>query len=327
MKKLMLVISFFSIILMNNFSSIDVVEAEGIETKEENCFFSNSSIVRIINNYNVFKGNGFVYSQDERYNYIVTSSNILSRSSNYKVIYEDGNIVEAILIGSETQNQVALFRTKKNKNSQKVCKGNSNYISKGQLNYVYGYYDNNNSFSLQTYLSNVGVLYSNNNYKRIYKSLIQIQSNDYLMGSGVFDELGRLVGVITNLSEKMLDGTYMIDSNKLYKIADNIIKTGNYKVNYIKYELEDYSLLGNIAKNKYGVNQNVSKGVVVTNFSFLRYIFGGLNKGMVIVAVNGVEISNGYELDKQLIRYKKGSNICLKVIKNNGKEAFYHVKV
>ena len=67
--------------------------------------------------------------------------------------------------------------------------------------------------------------------------------------------------------------------------------------------------------------------VVITTFKPFNYLFGGLNQGMVIVAVNGVEIKNKYELDKQLARYKKGDNVCLKVIKKDGKKAFYHVEV
>ena len=44
-----------------------------------------------------------------------------------------------------------------------------------------------------------------------------------------------------------------------------------------------------------------------------------------------IEISKGcknkYELDKQLTRYEKNDNVCLKVIKKNGKIASYHVSV
>ena len=70
-----------------------------------------------------------------------------------------------------------------------------------------------------------------------------------------------------------------------------------------------------------------SSGVVVTTFKPWNYVFGGLNQGMVIVAVNGVEVNNIYELDKQLTRYDKNDNVCLKVIKKNGKIDFYYSKV
>ena len=77
----------------------------------------------------------------------------------------------------------------------------------------------------------------------------------------------------------------------------------------------------------YGVNKNVEFGVVITTFKPFNYLFGGLNQGFVIVAVNGVEVKNKYELDSQLARYEKKDNVCLKVIKKDGKTSFYHVKV
>jgi len=75
------------------------------------------------------------------------------------------------------------------------------------------------------------------------------------------------------------------------------------------------------------VNKNVSYGVVITTFKPFNYVFGGLNQGMVIQAVNSVVVKNSYELDNQLSRYKKGDTVCLSVIKKNGKTAYYYVKV
>ena len=48
---------------------------------------------------------------------------------------------------------------------------------------------------------------------------------------------------------------------------------------------------------------------------------------MTIVEINGVKIKNGYELDKQLARYNKKDSVCLKVIKKNGKIAYYYVEI
>ena len=53
-----------------------------------------------------------------------------------------------------------------------------------------------------------------------------------------FDELDRFVGMINGFNEKMQGIVYMVDSNKVFKVADSIVKTGNYEVNYIKYSLE-----------------------------------------------------------------------------------------
>ena len=157
--------------------------------------------------------------------------------------------------------------------------------------------------------------------------MIDIDGDEKLKGTGIYDELNRLIGMITDYDKSFEGSSYIVESNKILKIADSIVKTGKYRINYIKYNLEDYSRLSSSLKKSYGVNKSVKQGVVITTFKPLNYLFGGLNQGMVIVAVNGVNINNKYELDAQLSRYEKEDNVCLKVIKKNGKEAFYHIEI
>jgi len=99
----------------------------------------------------------------------------------------------------------------------------------------------------------------------------------------------------------------------------SIVKVGgkNYTANELYESMKDY----------YSVSGNANRGVVVTTFSPFKFLFGGLNQGMVIVAVNGVGINSMYELDKQFSRYEKGDSVCLKVIKKNGKESFFYVEL
>ena len=326
MKKLLLVFSFIIPLL---FSSTSIVQTKAQELKEENikCDNPSDSIVRIINNYEVFKSNGFVYKSDDKYTYIITSSDIVNNISNYKVIYQNQSVKKATIVGYDSNNQVAILKTEKEQNIKPVCFANSDYLYKGQQNYAYGYLNMGSEFYIKTNLSQIGQLYSKSGYVNVYKNIVEMQGNNIFKGVSVFDELNRLIGMITSFDDGFDKGSYMTESNKLLKIADSIVKTGKYEVNYIKYSLVDYNGLGSFFKESYGVSNKVESGVVITTFKPLKYIFGGLNQGMTIVAVNGIKVTNGYELDKQLSRYEKKDSVCLKVIKKNGKEAFYHVKV
>lgn len=325
MKKLVLIISVI-LPLLFSFIPVNIASATNdIEVNEE-CSSFEDSTVRIVNNYNVFVANGFVYKVENNYNYIVTSSKILNNVNSFRVIYNDNSYSNITLIGYDSSNEVAVFKGQKN-GAKGVCIGNSNYLYKGQKHYLYGYFNNKDNFVREAYLSSIGEAYYISKYVNVYRSFLQIDGNNRLNGVGVFDKLGKLVGMITGYDDELIGSSYMIDSNKLVKIVDSIVKTGNYNINYIKYNLVDYSRLSSRLKDSYGVSYVAKSGAVVVTFKPLKFVFGGLNQGMVIVAVNGVEINSTYELDKQLSRYEKKSKVCLKVIKKNGKEAFYYVKV
>jgi len=326
MKKIILL---FSLIVPLFFNSTSIIGSEGMEFEQEDSMCDNpqNSTVRIINNYDFLKSNGIVYKVDNLYSYIITTSDIINKNNNFKVIYNNGKIKEAKVLGYDKNNQVSVLKAEKEKDVNPVCFANSDYIYKGQLNYVYGYSNTSTQLYLKTALSQVGALYSNSKYMNIYKSIVDIQGSEKLKGVGVFDELNRLIGMITGFDSDLVGGSYITESNRLLKIADSIVKTGKYNVNYIKYSLVDYSGLGPAMKKNYDVSSKANSGVVIATFKPFNYLFGGLNQGMVIVAVNGIEIKNMYELDKQLARYEKNDNVCLKVIKKNGKIAFYHVKV
>lgn len=324
MKKLFLVIS---LLLPMLFSHVKVSNVKAENEIVNNGCDSDNSIVRIVDNYNAYKGNGFVYKVDNNYSYVVTTSKIVSDVNSYGVIYADSLYEKAILLGVDSYNEVAVFRTAKTNDVKGVCKYNSNYLYKGQLHYLKGYLDLETSFFSRANLSQIGDLYYSKNYVNVFKSALQVDSGTMLNGVPVFDELNRLVGMVNGFDSNMQGIVYMVESNKLFKIADSIVKTGNYKVNYIKYSLVDYGSLSSSLKESYGVSSKVISGVVITTFRPLKYIFGGLNQGMTIIEVNGVEINSIYEFDKQLSRYEKKDNVCLKVIKKNGKEAFYYVEI
>lgn len=327
MKKLLLVISLLIPFL---YSPVNV----DVKAQENDNFFSSeqcsefkNSVVKIVNNYDVFSGNGFVYKTDDDYMYIVTTSKILNRTSSFRVIYYDNEYRDAVLLGYDANNEIAVFKTDKVENVTGVCFADSNYSYVGQTNYLYGYSNKENDFFMKTYLNKKGYLHSTNNYINVYKNIIQLKGNDVFSGVGVFDKYNRLVGMISGYNDDLLGHSFVVESNKVIKIVDSIVKTGNYNINYIKYRLVDYGNLSISLKKSYRVSDKVDSGVVVVTFKPLKYIFGGLNQGMVIVAVNGVDVKNGYELDKQLMRYDKNSKLCFKVIKSNGKQDVYYLKV
>lgn len=295
--------------------------------ENEVCTNQDESKILVMDLNQDFKSNGFVYKEDSEYLYIITTSDVYHNTKSFDVLFYNGDIQKADVIGYDSYNQIMVLKTEKNENVSPVCFANTDHIYKGQLVYSYGYYGEYNSFILKGIINQIGYKFSKEGYKNIFRDIVQINYDSNIKGSGVFDEIGRLIGMITGFDQKLEGSSFMVETNKIIKVADSIIKCGKYSLNYIEYSLEDYSSLKTELKESYEINDAVNDGVVVTTFRPLKYVFGGLNQGMVIVAVNGVAINNLYELDKQLTRYEKDDNVCLKVIKKNGKTGFYYVKI
>ena len=137
MKKLLLVIS---LLLPFLFSHVEASNVRANDAIIEECDSSNS-IVRIVDNYNSFKGNGFVYKVDNKYSYIVSAYNIISEVNSYGVVFKNNSYKKATLLGFDSYNDVVIFRVDKEEGIGSVCKANSNYLQKGQLNYLKGYLD------------------------------------------------------------------------------------------------------------------------------------------------------------------------------------------
>ena len=192
-------------------------------------------------------------------------------------------------------------------------------LDKGEKIILSGYTGVSEKNEITSFISSVGVLFSKKDYVRVYKDSIGITYDSVYDGSAIFNVSGYLVGMFNGSREKMIGKSYSINSNKLIKSADSIIKYGKYESNYIKYTLEDYSSLSVDLKESYDVSDSASYGVVITTFKVFNFLFGKLNQGMVIVEVNGVKIENTYDLDVELIRYNKKDKNCFKVIKTNGK--------
>lgn len=321
MKRLFLVISFCFLVFSNFFNILRIENSNN----EEGCDSSYNTSVRLVDKNNVFVGNGVVYNEDSNYTYIVTSTNFVKDS--YGVIFFNNLSFKSSLVGIDEVNGIAVLKTEKVDYVDKVCLANTNYISKGDISYLDGYLDKNIEYFSVSYLSSIGSLFSSRNNVNVYKNVLSHGHVSNLLGIGVYDYYGRLVGIVSNQSEEKYNEMYFVETNRLIKIVDSIVKTGIYQVNYIKYNIVDYSSLNNDLKKNYGVSEKVNRGVVVASFKPLKYVFGGLNQGMTIVAVNGVDVDNSYELDKQLLRYKKGSKVCLKVIKKNGLTSYYVVKI
>lgn len=326
MIRLQLVISIILSSIFGFFGTkTSVIIENNIDNKE--CAKNDENMVQIFNGYNLFLSNGIIYKKDDKYTYIISTYKNISKNKNYTIIYNNEKITNVVMLGYDEYNDISVFRTDSTINIKDICLANSDFLHIGQINYLYGYKENNKLLYMQSYVSRIDDLHEKKDYVFVYKNVLDTTISEDISGIGVFDSLGRLTGIVNGAYNDISNLKLMTSVNKIEKIVNSIVKNGNYTPNYIKYSMLDVLSLNKEERQKYDVSNKAKSGVLITSLKPFRYIFGGLNQGMVITQVNGVDVESCAQLDKELSRYDKGSYVSLKVIKKNGKTAVYKEKI
>ena len=317
MKKIALMFSVLVTFLFS-FSSHNI-ETNRIKTtllsNSNDCNNLYEGIVNITTKNNLISVSGFIIQVQDNNIYIATSYRNYKEMFNYEVIFNDYSRYKATVVGVSEEDEVLILKVSVAHNkycSVKLSK--SEFIDKGERVDIVGSY----KYDIVRADASINIIGLCKNckeetYKNYFFTLLSADIDNYFIGSGVFDKSGQLLGMITNKVKGYSFGVSMLDVNKLYSITYNIINYGKYNKNYIKYNLLDVNSLTNEEKYLYSLDEELTNGVLVSSIHYLNYIFGGLNQGMVILSVNGVEVNNRYELDNKLSKYEDNSYVYFKV--------------
>jgi len=286
------------------------------------------SIVNITTTNNLINVSGFVVTGRDNYVFIVTSYLNYNRGYNYEVIFSNYTRLKATVIGIAKEDQIMILSVQTPNNYCRVNYSRSELIDKGEEVEILGAHNYKPAMAMAN-VSEVGVCANCNEetYKKYYYSLLSVDIDDYLIGAGVFDKRGQLLGIITSRNEKYNMGVTMLDVNKLVIVSYQLINNGTYDKNYIKYNLLNVNSLTNHEKYLYSLDEELTKGVLVSSIHYFNYFIGGLNQGMVIYKVNGIDVENCYEFDNELAKYEKGTYVYLSVKTITNKDKVYRVKV
>lgn len=332
MKKIVLMFNLFATLLfsfsfpLNDYSKNNKISATLMNDKE--CK-TNDSVVTITTANNLISVSGVIIDEDENYVYIATSYANYNQAYHYEIVLNDYTRAKAFVVGYTKEDEVLLLKSKVDKYS--YCVAN---ISKSEYIDLYEFVDIRGKANYKDAVANgevtlVGVCRNcqEETYRNYYYTLITGEVDNYLIGAGVFDKTGGLLGIVLGREDKFKLGIRMLDITKLYSICYNLINYGKYEKNYIKYNLLDVNSLTNYQKYLYSLDEGVTRGVLVGSIHYLNYIIGGLNQGMIILSVNNVKVDNCYELDNELSKYIKGSVVSIKARTITNSYKTYRIKL
>lgn len=284
----------------------------------------------------VATGSGVIISSD---GYIVTNNHVVEGASELEITLHNKGKLIAKVIGTDPSTDIAVLKVDA-KDLPAITFGNSDAIKVGEWVVAVG-----NPFNLESTVTagivsakgrGLGIIGQGKRYQQRNPNATQsdlLKENDSPLesfiqtdavvnpgnsGGALVNLKGELIGINTAIASptgSFAGYAFAVPSSIVKKVSGDLIKYGNVQRGYLGIVLGD---LDSEKAEEYGVK--VKEGVYVRDFSDNSAAkAGGINKGDVIVKVDGRDINSVPELQQAIGLHKPGDKVNL-TINRDGKE-------
>ncbi|MCA8892795.1 MAG: trypsin-like peptidase domain-containing protein, partial [Hyphomonas sp.] len=232
-------------------------------------------------------GSGFFISQD---GYIVTNNHVVQNAVQIEVVTKDGTELEAELVGTDPDTDLAVIKVKDKGTYPYVRFGNSHNLRKGDWVVALG-----NPFGFSG-TATAGILSADGRElgnDSPYTDFLQIDAaiNRGNSGGPTFDLHGNVVGVNTQILSPTGGSVgigFAIPAELAQEVTQAIIKDGHVSRGWLGVQIQD--LTEDMAEAQGMPNNDGSIIADVTEDSPADK--GGLQRGDIILSVNGQKVSD-----------------------------------
>lgn len=276
-------------------------------------------------------GSGFIVSED---GYIVTNDHVAGSATKISVTLTSGETVEAKLIGSDYNSDIAVLKINKN-NLKYVNFGNSDNIIIGEwvvaLGNPFGLFEINDKPTVTVGVVSAANMKVNADGRRVYKDMIQTDAsiNSGNSGGPLVNADGDVIGINTIIytgsaySAGSIGVGFAISINRAKKIIDELIDKGKidrnfnvgFRIQNIDEQIAKYYKLDDVSGV---IVTQVQKGSIADK--------AGLKPEDIIIYANKDKIRNEQDLVYTVNDMRKGDTLKLKIIRN-GSESTIEMKL
>jgi serine protease Do len=264
---------------------------------------------------NAVAGSGFVITSD---GYILTNYHVIDGVEDLKVTFADGTSYDAVLVGGEEANDVAVLKIDAT-GLTPVVVGNSSDMKVGEQVVAIG-----NPLGELTFTLTAGYVSAlDRNITMSGGSTINVMQTDAAINSGnsggpLFNIYGEVIG-ITNAkysnngdsSSASIEGVgFAIPINDVIDMVTDIMEHGYVTGKpFLGVQVEDVDS----AAQQYGVPAGASVKLITPGYAAEK---AGLKEGDIVTAINDTEITSASALTTALKEYKAGDTVSLTVYRN-----------
>jgi serine protease Do len=266
-------------------------------------------------------GSGVIISQD---GYIVTNNHVVDGATEITVTLNNRDNYKAKVIGTDPNTDLALIKIE-GKNLPVMAIGNSDDVKLGQWVMAIGYPLNLDVTVTQGIVSaksrNIGI---NTQGTAPVEAFIQTDAavNPGSSGGALVNTNGELVAInsaIASPTGAFAGYAYSIPSNLMKKVIGDIMKYGSVQRGYIGISMAPEGL-EDAKKKELGINTDVDGVYVMEVAPNGAAAQAGLQKGDVIVKVNGIKVDENAQLAELVARQKPGDKVSLSFVRNGSEQ-------
>ena len=256
-------------------------------------------------------GSGVIISSD---GYIITNNHVIEGADKIMVTTRSGESYEAVLVGTDAQTDVAVIKVEAS-GLKAAQYGDSNTLQVGQTAVAIG-----NPLGELGGTVTDGIISALSREITIDgETMTLLQTNAAInpgnSGGGLFDDQGRLVGIVNAKSSGTgIEGIgFAIPINTARSVAEELMQTG-----YVSGRVEMGLSLTEIGDYWTAMQAGVSRaGVYVTAVSGTAAQNAGFQRGDCITAIDGTAVSTVAEVKALLKEHSVGDTITVSVIRGN----------
>jgi serine protease Do len=266
-------------------------------------------------------GSGVIISQD---GYIVTNNHVVDGATEITVTLNNRDNYKGKVIGTDPNTDLALVKIE-GKNLPVMAIGNSDEVKLGQWVMAIGYPLNLDVTVTQGIVSaksrNIGI---NTQGTAPVEAFIQTDAavNPGSSGGALVNTNGELVAInsaIASPTGAFAGYAYSIPSNLMKKVIGDIMKYGSVQRGYIGISMAPEGL-EDAKKKELGINTDVDGVYVMEVAPKGAAAQAGLQKGDVIVKVNGIKVDENAQLAELVARQKPGDKVSLTFVRNSSEQ-------